>query len=52
MPLQLRHHGFAGKLAEAAAEYARKNGLSVSPVCSYMAWYFDNHPEYRDVLSE
>jgi len=52
VPSQLRHHGLAGKLAEAAADYARKNGLSLSSVRSYMAWFFDNHPEHRDVLSE
>ena len=52
VPSQLRHRGIAKKLAEAAADYARKNGLSLSPACSYMVWFFDSHPEHRDVLSE
>ena len=52
VPSQLRHHGLAARLAEAAADYARKNGLSLRPVCSYMVWFFENHPEYRDVVSE
>ena len=52
VPTQLRHQGLAGKLAEAVADHARKNGLSLRPVCSYMVWFFDNHPAYHDLVSE
>jgi predicted GNAT family acetyltransferase len=46
---------FAGKgvgsaLAKAALGYARDHGLTVKPVCTFMAGYIAKHPEYHDLV--
>lgn len=51
VPYQLRGKGIAGKLVEAALEYAKQNGLKIIPTCSYVDAYFQRHPEYNDMLA-
>ncbi len=51
-PDELQGTGIAKQLVKAALEYSRKNNLTVVPSCSYVAHYLNNHPEWRDVLSE
>jgi predicted GNAT family acetyltransferase len=46
----LRGRGIAEKLLVAAIDYARKNGLSIFPSCSYAVTYFRRHPEQAEVL--
>jgi uncharacterized protein len=41
--------GIAASLTQAAFEYARSRGLSVTPLCSYAAAYLRRHPEYDDL---
>jgi predicted GNAT family acetyltransferase len=46
----LRGQGVAGKLMEAAGGYFRENHLLARISCSYAAKWFDEHPEYSDVI--
>ncbi|MFP9099489.1 GNAT family N-acetyltransferase [Flavobacterium sp. RHBU_24] len=52
VPEALRGQGAAGSLVESTLKYARENGLAVVPLCSYVAYYVNNHPEWASVLSE
>ena len=47
----LRGHGTAGRLMEGVLEYARGEGLKITPVCGYAAAYIRHHPECRDLLA-
>ncbi len=51
VPLLLEGHGIAGRLAKEALDYARTNGLSVVPLCPYVADYIEKHPEYGDLVA-
>jgi predicted GNAT family acetyltransferase len=42
--------GVGGRLAEAALDDARARGLSVSPMCPFIASFIDEHPEYADLV--
>lgn len=44
--------GLAGKLYRAVVEYARSQGLKVTPTCSYVVKMFERFPEDRDLLDE
>ena len=46
----LRGQGLAVGLVAAACDYARVNGLKLIPSCPYVAWWFQQHPEQRDLL--
>ena len=52
VPPALEGHGIASKLAKAALEDARTQGLSVVPLCPFVASYIRRHPEYLSLLSE
>jgi uncharacterized protein len=43
--------GFGSRLAEAALNDARRQGLVVVPLCPFIAWYIEQHPEYRDLVA-
>jgi predicted GNAT family acetyltransferase/glutaredoxin len=43
--------GFGGRLAAAALEDARREGLVVVPLCPFIAAYIKRHPEYRDLVA-
>lgn len=47
----LRGSGAAGRFMQALAEYAREQGLSLSPRCSYAVAWHKRHPDYDDVLA-
>lgn len=49
VPDAIGGRGIAGRLVQAALEYARGAGLKVLPQCSYAAGYMDKHPEYVDL---
>lgn len=51
-PEELRGKGIAGQLVELTLQCAKENGLTVVPLCSYVAHYIDEHPEWNIVLSE
>lgn len=46
-----RGKGLAHRLVEAAVAYARAEGLSIVPICSFAVADFKRHPEYADVLA-
>lgn len=47
-----RGHGYAGEVvARAVAEIAERGDRAVSPVCWYVADWFDAHPEHRSLLA-
>jgi predicted GNAT family acetyltransferase len=50
VPPYLEGHGIAGRLAWHALDYAREEGLTVVPLCPYVADYIDRHPEYADLV--
>lgn len=50
-PEEYRERGLARKLTEAAIEYARQKSLKIVPNCSYAEHYFEEHPEYRELLT-
>jgi uncharacterized protein len=50
VPKAIEGHGVAGKLARAALEYARDEGLGVIARCPFVAAYVRRHPEYQALL--
>lgn len=50
VPASIGGRGVAAELVSAAFEAARRDGLKVSPVCSYAAVWLQKHPEYADLL--
>jgi predicted GNAT family acetyltransferase len=44
-------HGFGSRLAEAALQDARRQGLEVVPLCPFIASYIDRHPEYQPLVA-
>jgi predicted GNAT family acetyltransferase len=51
-PPALRGQGLAGRLVKAMLADARRDGLKVRPQCSYVAAYFDRHPEEQDLRAD
>jgi predicted GNAT family acetyltransferase len=51
VPPEMRGQGVAGKLAQAALEFARREGLRVQPLCPFAADYVRKHPEYSDLIT-
>ena len=49
VPPEMGGRGIAGKLVEAALQYARDEGLKVLPRCSYADAYMRRHAEYEDL---
>jgi predicted GNAT family acetyltransferase len=51
VPPQERGHGLAKLLTETGLQYARENDLKVHASCSYVARYFEEHPEVSAQLN-
>ena len=49
VPPEIGGRGIAGRLVEAALQYARSEGLKVIPRCSYAESYMGKHPEHADL---
>ena len=47
-----RGQGVAGKIVEAALQYARENGLRVIPMCSYAAAYIRRNPQHMELTEQ
>jgi len=47
----LEGHGFGSRLAAAALDDAREQGLEVVPLCPFMAAFIDRHGEYEDLVA-
>ena len=50
-PIALRGTGAAGRLMEDIAAYAREQGLTIIPLCSYAARWLRTRPEHSDLVS-
>jgi uncharacterized protein len=44
--------GFGSRLAAAALDAARDQGLAVIPLCPFVARYIEQHPEYQRLVAE
>ena len=42
--------GIGGRLARAALDQARADGLRVVPRCPFIRSWIDKHPDYRDLV--
>jgi uncharacterized protein len=47
-----RGQGVAGKVTEAALEYAKGKSMRVIPMCSYVGAYIRRHPEYIELTKQ
>ena len=52
VPEQLEGRGIASKLAKTALDYSRAEGLTVVPLCPFIASYIERHPEYADLVGK
>jgi predicted GNAT family acetyltransferase len=50
VPPKHRGRGVALKLIKHAVQEARAQGLTITPLCGYVAAEFRHHPEWTDVL--
>ncbi|MCA9910763.1 MAG: N-acetyltransferase, partial [Gammaproteobacteria bacterium] len=50
VPPAYEGQGIAARLAHAALEYAKEQGLKVNPVCPYVKAYLRKHPEYQSIV--
>jgi hypothetical protein len=44
--------GLGSQLVRGALDDARARGLTVRPVCPFVAWFIDTHEDYQDLLSD
>jgi predicted GNAT family acetyltransferase len=51
VPAQLGGRGLGSALVKGMLDDVRARGLKVAPRCSFVAAFFREHPEYRDVLA-
>jgi predicted GNAT family acetyltransferase len=51
VPPDLEGRGLASKLARSALEHARAEGLTVIPICPYVASFIRKHSEFQDLLT-
>lgn len=50
-PVPLRGSGASGRLMEAVAAEARRNGLKITPICGYAAAWLKRSAEFRDLVA-
>ena len=50
VPKAVGGQGLGSHLAVAGLNYARAQSLAVVPLCSFIAWYIQEHPEYQDLV--
>jgi predicted GNAT family acetyltransferase len=50
VPEVLEGHGIGNRLAQAALDWARQEGVPVMPLCPFFAAYIRRHPAYRDLV--
>lgn len=51
VPDAIAGRGIAATLVEAALNFAREDGLTVVPACSYAAAYVRRHQQFQDLLA-
>jgi predicted GNAT family acetyltransferase/glutaredoxin len=47
----LEGRGLGGRLIQVALDDARREGLEVVPLCPFVEWFVEQHPEYQDVIA-
>lgn len=52
VPASMRHLGIGARLARAALDFARREGLRANPQCPVIAKFIERHPEYADLASK
>jgi uncharacterized protein len=52
VPDALEGQGYGAALAEAALDYARREGAKVRPSCPFVAVYIQRHPAYEDLVAD
>lgn len=52
VPPQLEGRGLASMLVRAAFEHAKKNGMDVLPVCSYVRTWVQRNPEFSSLVAQ
>jgi uncharacterized protein len=50
VPLGLRERGIGSLLVKEVLDQARRRGLKVVPMCSFVRSFIDRNPEYRDLV--
>lgn len=50
VPRALEGRGIGSALAKAGLDHARREGLTVTPLCSFARAYIDRNPEYQSLL--
>ncbi len=50
VPPALEGRGIAAALVRTALEHARKEGMRVRPMCSYVRVFLARHSQYRDLV--
>ena len=50
VPSELEGRGLGSKLVRAGLDFARAHGLTVVPLCPFVAWYIQQHQEYADLV--
>jgi predicted GNAT family acetyltransferase len=51
VPRALEGRGLGGRLARAALDHARAEGLRVVPRCPFIRSYIERHPEYQPLVA-
>ncbi len=52
VPPALEGQGIGAQLAKTALEFAKAEGLEVTPLCPYIAAYIKRHPEYLPLVKK
>ena len=52
VPPQAEGHGVGDALARFALDDARARGLSVVPLCPFIAAWIERHPDYGDLVAK
>ena len=52
VPSEVEGQGIGAALARVGLDYARSEGLTVRPMCPFVADYVKRHPEYQDLVAE
>jgi predicted GNAT family acetyltransferase len=50
VPPAFEGKGVGSALARTALGYAREHGLTVKPICPFIAGYIKTHPEWQDLV--
>jgi len=52
VPDELSGQGLAGHMAKTVLDRARDQGLSVVPICPFVAAYIKRHPQYQNLVQK